>query len=67
MKYVWASWGNKIDRQLPAAENTNGFRTKHIRGYGRAVTFSTTNLRWTLPEATYSLKDKFFATSFDQR
>ncbi|MEX1238550.1 MAG: hypothetical protein WEB30_02505 [Cyclobacteriaceae bacterium] len=67
MKYVWASWGNKIDRQLPAAENTNGVRTKHIRGYGCAVTFSSTHIRWSLPAATYSLKHKFFAISFDQR
>jgi len=67
MKYVWASWGSNIDEQLPAAENINGYRTKRIRGYGCAVTFSSTYFKWSSPEATYSLENKGFASSFDHR
>ncbi|HTF29555.1 MAG TPA: hypothetical protein VK625_11970 [Flavitalea sp.] len=64
MKYVWASWGNRIGSQLPAGENKNGFKTRHVRGYGCAVTFSSVQMEWSPAYATYSLRNKYFEASF---
>jgi hypothetical protein len=63
MKYVWASWGSKIERRLPAGDNPNGVKTRHIKGYGRAVTFSSTRVIWSVAQATYSLEPKAFEVS----
>jgi hypothetical protein len=63
MKYVWASWGEKMIGQLPVGENVNGCKTRHIRGYGCAVTFSSTGVVWSSAMATYSLATKHFESS----
>lgn len=56
MKYVWASWeNNKNSRQL-LLENTNGLKTRHIRGY---VTFSFPVSEWRHTISTH-LKDLQF-------
>lgn len=66
MKYVWASWGNS-SRQFASGEtfnNNNGNqKTRHIRGYGRAVTFSTTQVAWSSAHATYTISSKSFEAS----
>lgn len=66
MKYVWASWGNKTEHHLPVGENSNGVKTKHIRGYGCAVTFSLTRVIWSAVDATCSLEPKTFKTSISR-
>ena len=63
MKYVWASW-SVTPLQLSAGEKTNEVKTRHIRGYGCAVTFSSTNVIWSSSHTTYSLRGRGFQTSF---
>ena len=65
MKYVWASWGN-FPRQFSSVENSNHLKTRHIRGYGRAVTFSTTHVAWSPVDATYTLTTKSFEISISR-
>jgi hypothetical protein len=66
MKYVWASWGEKMIGKMPAGESVNGVKTRHIRGYGCAVTFSSTRVIWSPAMATYSLDSKSFETSISR-
>ena len=66
MKYVWASWGNP-SRQFASGETfNNNNRTRHIRGYGRAVSFSTTQVVWSSAHATYTIASKSFEASISQ-
>jgi hypothetical protein len=63
MKYVWASWaGKNAAEYFPAAENVNSFKTRRIRGYGCAVTFTSTRFAWSSPVATYVPELKSFSS-----
>ncbi|MEX2230934.1 MAG: hypothetical protein WD824_02145 [Cyclobacteriaceae bacterium] len=66
MKYVWASWGSKLIGQLPGGENINENKTRHIKGYGCAVSFSSTRVAWSSAHATYSLESKHFELSISR-
>jgi len=62
MKYVWASLGT-TSRRLPG-EKTKGFKTRHIRGYGCAVSFTyADDVTWSSAQSTYALDGKCFETS----
>jgi|GEM_PF-5785868 hypothetical protein len=63
MIYVWASLSDiRID--VPGSERTNGYRTRHIKGYGRAVSFSAADkVAWSAPRLTYSTEEKTFKMS----
>lgn len=62
MKYVWASWaGKNAAEYFRGGENVNSFKTRHIRGYGCAVTFTSTRFVWSSPVATYVPGLKSFA------
>lgn len=65
MKYVWASWGNGL-RQFSTGENINTPKTRHIRGYGRAVTFSSTQMAWSDPHSTYTPGFRLFQMNVSQ-
>ena len=66
MKYVWASW-DKVSAQLSAAEKVQQVKTRHIRGYGRAVSFSSSDVvLWSSADATYDLNGKAFHTSISR-
>lgn len=54
MKYVWASWGGGTTDPFSKGEKITGFRTKHIRGYGSAVTFSCSKIAWSSADTTYT-------------
>lgn len=63
MKYVWASWGNRIEEQFPG-ESINSFRTRHVRGYGCAVTFSCARITWSAVDATMTAGLKYMEPTF---
>jgi hypothetical protein len=66
MKYVWASWGNKLSQQFPG-ESVNGFKTRHIKGYGCAVTFSYARITWSTADGTYIQGLKYTEPSVTRR
>lgn len=65
MKYVWASWDTVSRRTV--GEKIKGFRDKHIRGYGRAVSFSSTeDVIWSPPQPTYLVDEIHFETTISR-
>lgn len=62
MKYVWASWIS-TPCQIAAGEKINEVKTRRVRGYGCAVTFSSTKVVWSSSHATYSIAGREFNTS----
>lgn len=62
MKYVWASWGNPSGRF--SGERMKGIQTKHIKGYGCAVSITCAeDVVWSPVDMTYALGAKGFETS----
>lgn len=66
MKYLWASWPNKTSQHLLVGDNANASKTRHIRGYGRAVTFSYSGVAWSGLHATYDRAPRFSEPSISQ-
>jgi hypothetical protein len=66
MKYVWAALDGKTNSRQLLLENINALRTRHIRGYGFGVTFSSQISGWkqTLSKPISELR--FHKTSFSR-
>ena len=66
MKYVWASWGSNTTGHFSKGENINTVKTRHIRGYGCAVTFTSTRMAWSSAEFTYSLASRYVGAAISR-